>query len=58
MFDDDDDDNNNDDDFVGTGTTTNFYYLHLKIVLSKLVLRPKLTIQPHTELRRLTKGPI
>ena len=57
MFD-DDDDNNNDDDFVGTGTTTNFYYLHLKIVLSKLVLRPKLTIQPHTELRRLTKGPI
>ena len=59
MFDDnnndDDDNDDDDDDFVGT---TNFYYLHLKIVLSAVAVTSILTIQPRTELRRLTKGPI
>ena len=61
MFDDnnnDDDDDDDDDDYYFVGTTTTFYYLHLKIALSTVAVTSNLTIQPRTELRRLTKGPI
>ena len=58
MFDDDDDNNNTDDDDDFVGTTTNFYYLHLKIALSTVAVTSNLTIQPRTELGRLTKDPI
>ena len=49
------DDDNDTDDCYFVGTATNFYYWHLKIVLSTVVLKRKSTKQPRTKLKRLTK---